>query len=85
MQLPHRFAATHDIELTHLLEKYYNNYHFEEEIIDGDVVFHYRLLKGKATTRNAIKLLGVMGYDEKIIRAAEELAEGFLKKGNWEA
>lgn len=79
------FAATHDIELTHLLEKYYNNYHFEEEIIDGDVVFHYRLLKGKATTRNAIKLLGVMGYDEKIIRAAEELAEGFLKKGNWEA
>lgn len=77
------FAATHDIELTHLLERYYNNYHFEEEIIDNDVVFHYRLLKGRATTRNAIKLLGVMGYDDTIIREAEEMAENFLKKGSW--
>lgn len=77
------FAATHDIELTHLLEQYYNNYHFEEEIIDNDVVFHYKLLKGRATTRNAIKLLGIIGYDEKIIREAEELAENFLARGSW--
>ena len=77
------FAATHDIELTHLLEKCYNNYHFEEEIMDKDVVFHYRLLKGKATTRNAIKLLGVMGYDENIIQEAETLAEKFLEEGSW--
>ena len=77
------FAATHDIELTHLLERYYNNYHFEEEIIDNDVVFHYRLLKGRAATRNAIKLLGVMGYDDTIIREAEEMAENFLEKGSW--
>lgn len=77
------FAATHDIELTHLLERYYNNYHFEEEIIDNDVVFHYNLLKGRAVTRNAIKLLGVMGYDNAIIREAEEMAEGFLQKGSW--
>jgi len=77
------FAATHDIELTHLLERYYNNYHFEEEIIDNDVVFHYNLLKGRAVTRNAIKLLGVMGYDDAIIREAEEMAEGFLQKGSW--
>lgn len=78
------FAATHDIELTHLLEKYYNNYHFEEEIIDNDVVFHYQLLKGRATTRNAIKLLGVMGYEKEIIREAEKMAEDFLRSGNWE-
>lgn len=78
------FAATHDIELTHLLERYYNNYHFEEEIIDDDVVFHYQLLKGRATTRNAIKLLGVMGYEREIIREAEKMAEDFLRSGNWE-
>ncbi|MDE7478215.1 MAG: hypothetical protein K2M91_09750, partial [Lachnospiraceae bacterium] len=40
------FAATHDIELTHLLEKYYDNYHFEEEVKNGDVLFSYRLLEG---------------------------------------
>ncbi len=78
------FAATHDIELTHLLEKHYNNYHFEEEVMGKDIVFHYRLLKGRAVTRNAIKLLGVMGYDEEIIQEAEALAEGFLKSGSWD-
>lgn len=79
------FAATHDIELTHLLEKDYDNYHFEEEIIDGDVVFNYKLMDGRATTRNAIKLLSVIGYDETIIKEAEDLAESFLKSGKWEA
>lgn len=77
------FAATHDIELTHLLENVYSNYHFEEEIIEDDVVFNYRLTKGRATTRNAIKLLGVMGYEEQIIKEAEAQAEDFLKNGKW--
>lgn len=77
------FAATHDIELTHLLQDYYNNYHFEEEIIENDIVFNYKLLKGRATTRNAIKLLSIMGYDENIIHEAEELAENFIENGTW--
>lgn len=77
------FAATHDIELTHLLEEYYNNYHFEEEIREDDVVFNYQLKKGRATTRNAIKLLGVMGYEDSIIKEAEYQAARFLKTGTW--
>lgn len=77
------FAATHDVELTGLLGDEYDNYHFEEEIVDEDVRFQYRLLPGKATTRNAIKLLGVMGYEESIISNAEERAEHFIKTGQW--
>lgn len=77
------FAATHDIELTHLLENDYNNYHFEEEILDDDVVFNYQLRKGRAATRNAIKLLSVMGYEPKIIEQAETQAERFLNSGVW--
>lgn len=77
------FAATHDIELTDLLKEGYANYHFEEEIIDDDVIFNYRLMEGKATTRNAIKLLSVMGYDEEVIKDAEEMAERFVKEGVW--
>ncbi len=76
-------AATHDIELTDLLADVYENYHFEEEIKDGDVLFNYRLMNGKATSRNAIRLLSVMGYDEKIIKEAEALAEQFMEKGSW--
>mgnify|MGYP003295100127 FL=1 len=78
------FAATHDIELTGLLEEYYENYHFEEEIKDGDVLFNYRLQQGKATTRNAIKLLEIMGYEPKIIEKARTQADVFLKQGVWQ-
>lgn len=77
------FAATHDIELTHLLENVYCNYHFAEEIEDNDIFFSYKILGGRATTRNAIKLLGIMGYDDGIIHEAEEMAETFLKSGHW--
>lgn len=77
------FAATHDIELTHMLEGCYTNYHFTEEIRDRDIFFSYRLYKGRATTRNAIKLLGIMGYDKGVIAEAEQTAKNFLEKGIW--
>ena len=77
------FAATHDIELTHLLEHCYDNFHFEEEVKDGDVLFSYHLLKGRAHTRNAIKLLEIIGFSKEIIQRADELAGSFLKSGEW--
>lgn len=77
------FAATHDIELTQLLGDVYANYHFEEEIKDGDVLFNYQLRSGKATTRNAIKLLEIMGYEEAIIKKAKKQADTFLEQGVW--
>lgn len=77
------FAATHDIELTGLLEDVYNNYHFEENISDGDVYFPYKILEGKATSRNAIRLLEIMGYEESLIKEAIRRAEYFAEFGEW--
>lgn len=77
------FAATHDLELTELLKDSYDNYHFEEEVKDGDVHFNYRLMNGRATTRNAIKLLSAFGYDEDIIKGAGRRADEFLQTGQW--
>lgn len=77
------FAATHDIELTHLLEGSYDNYHFEEEVKEGDVLFSYRLLSGRAHTRNAIKLLEIIGFSEDIIKRADDMAGEFLRTGEW--
>ena len=77
------FAATHDIELTHLLKNHFENYHFEEKIQDGDVLFNYELQQGRATSRNAIMLLQVMGYDADIIEAASGRALSFLETGLW--
>lgn len=78
------FAATHDIELTDLLQNDFDNYHFEEEIRDGDIFFNYRLKKGKATSRNAIRLLELMGYDHNVIEKATAQAEHFISSGSWQ-
>ena len=77
------FAATHDLELTHILEHYFDNYHFQEEVIEDRVVFDYILQQGRAISRNAIKLLGVMGYSKDIIKQAENMANTFLEEGVW--
>lgn len=77
------FAATHDIELARLLKDSYDNYHFEEVIEGDDVKFSYQLCEGKATSRNAIKLLKVLGYDESLVLDAENMATHFLETGKW--
>lgn len=77
------FAATHDIELTHMLENEYSNYHFQEEIQENDILFNYELYRGRAVSRNAIKLLSIIGYDKAIIESAEQTATHFLKTGEW--
>lgn len=71
------FAATHDIELTYILEDNFTNCHFEEEIENDEVQFSYLLHEGRATSRNAIKLLGLMGFDKSIVDAAAKRADSF--------
>lgn len=77
------FSATHDVELTHLLEEDFENYHFEEAITNKDISFDYKLHEGRAETRNAIKLLDFMGYDEKLVSKADKRAKEFLLNGVW--
>ena len=77
------FAATHDIELTHLLEEIYRNYHFTEEIQKDDISFTYKIIEGRAASRNAIRLLGIMGYDSSIIQKAEKMAADFSAASVW--
>ena len=77
------FAATHDIELTTILENTYANYHFQEEVSDNDVQFDYQLHKGRATSRNAIKLLGIIGFNKEITDEATGAARAFEETGAW--
>lgn len=76
------FAATHDIELTDLLSEHYDNYHFQKKLRTG-MLFFLHHTKGKATSRNAIKLLEIIGYDKNIINKAEQRAERFIETGVW--
>lgn len=67
------FCATHDRELTYILEECFDNYHFYETIVDGDISFNYELNKGRANTSNAISLLKSIGFNDKIISEANKL------------
>ncbi|MBQ0042330.1 MAG: hypothetical protein KBS85_03255 [Lachnospiraceae bacterium] len=77
-------AATHDIELTYLLDNVFHNFHFDEEVSEGDISFSYKLKEGRATSRNAIKLLELMGYDKEIVDRAQSRAQRFLDSGDWQ-
>ena len=77
------FAATHDIELSYILEDLYENYHFEEEVKEHEVVFNYLLKKGRVTTRNAIRLLEMTGYKESLVKGAKKSVEAFEETGIW--
>ncbi len=77
------FAATHDIELTRLLEESFENYHFEEVLSDGDILFDYTLKNGRATSRNAISLLELIGFDKKVTDRARRRVDTFLEEGVW--
>ncbi|MBQ3105606.1 MAG: hypothetical protein IJC59_07105 [Lachnospiraceae bacterium] len=76
-------AATHDVELTGILERCYDHYHFEERVEDKDVTFSYQLKKGRSETRNALILLQNMGYDSGIVEEAQEMAQLFQRQGVW--
>jgi DNA mismatch repair ATPase MutS len=58
-------------------------YHFQEYIEDGQVDFNYVLYPGPVTTRNAIRLLEMKGYDDSIINNAIDLIDYFEKHGEW--
>ncbi|MEB7692872.1 MutS family DNA mismatch repair protein [Staphylococcus epidermidis] len=65
-------AATHDVELSILLENTYNNYHFNESIQENSIFFDYKIKPGKANTRNAIELLRITQFPIDIYQRAQQ-------------
>lgn len=56
--------ATHDFELCHLDENSrIENYHFSENYENDNIVFDYKIKKGKATTTNAQFLMKMVGLE----------------------
>lgn len=76
-------AATHDIELTDLLKENYNLYHFEEQLKGDEMFFDYKIKEGKATSRNAINLLAILGFDQALVQRAHQKAAAYIKTGQW--
>lgn len=75
-------AATHDIELTEMLNDKYKNYHFREQIVDDEIIFDFLIKEGASNTRNAIELLRITGFPEKVylhaVNKAKELNNSLI-------
>ena len=69
------FVSTHDIELAELLQDTYKLYHFSEKVDNKTVDFDFKLKEGKQKTRNAIRILEINDYPEKIITEAINLSK----------
>ena len=66
-------ATTHDVELQTVLDEHFDYYHFQEDPeVDG--FFDYHLRHGITRTRNAIRMLGEMGFPETVIADAMDYA-----------
>jgi hypothetical protein len=78
-------AATHDVELTVILEVHFESRHFDESVTESDVLFDYRLKEGRTTSRNAIKLLSLMGFKSELIDYANHAVESFEQNRQWKA
>lgn len=66
-------VASHDIEISKMLDGKFKNCHFSEELERDDVLFDYKVKMGVSKSKNAIKLLEHIGFPKEIVKYAEEL------------
>ncbi len=66
-------VATHDLELTKLVDSKYKNFHFKEEIINQDIRFDYVIKEGPSKTKNALKILKLLGYPKEVYGVINEI------------
>jgi len=66
-------VTTHDIELESRLREDFVMVHFREEIKEGIHFFDYRIHQGPCRSRNAIRLLQLIGYPPQLVQRAMDL------------
>ncbi|MFT3946980.1 MAG: hypothetical protein QM763_08410 [Agriterribacter sp.] len=75
-------ASTHDLEIAGNLSQSFDEYHFADSVIDGELHFNYALNKGRLKTRNAIKLAKLAGYPESVLNGAMTMVERSLSSSD---
>lgn len=68
-------VATHDVELTNLLDEEYGLFYFQESVGEKKLSFDYKLMKGQIKKLNAIKIMEISGYPSSIVEEAKQLAK----------
>jgi DNA mismatch repair ATPase MutS len=63
-------TATHDITIAKRLGGVYPSFYFTDHADDKGLSFDYKIRPGIVQSRNAIKLLSIIGYPEDVIQEA---------------
>lgn len=63
-------AATHDVTIARRLDGRFAVHYFTDRATDNGLSFDYRIRPGIVATRNAIRLLSLIGYPQEVIDAA---------------
>jgi DNA mismatch repair ATPase MutS len=65
-------VATHDLELIRLEQEIpaVTNYHFREDVVDGRMVFDYRIHRGPCPTTNALRIMEIEGLPVNVAKEA---------------
>lgn len=75
-------VATHDMELTQILETY-EKYHFSETVTEDGVTFDYKIKKGPSNTRNALKHLKAMNFNKEVVSLSNQVYNNFIETEKW--
>jgi hypothetical protein len=69
-------AATHDVTIARGVSDRFELYYFTDAADESGLTFDYKIHEGVVQTRNAIKLLRLIGYPEDVIETALESTKG---------
>ncbi len=64
------FAATHDVGIARRVEELYTPFYFTDHADAGGLRFDYRMRPGLVRSRNAIRLLSLIGYPQDLVDEA---------------
>ncbi len=69
------FVSTHDVEMTDMLAKEYDLYHFSEIVHEETIAFDFKLKQGRLKMRNAIRILEINDYPAELIEEALSISK----------
>lgn len=69
-------VATHDLEITEMINKSYKYYYFSEDISQEGLKFDFIIKEGVSKNRNAVKLMKYLGYPDEIVDRTTKRVSG---------
>ena len=75
--------SSHDVELVATSGDLNDQFHFDSQYRDGEIVFDYQIKEGSALTKNAVNTLESLHYPKEITDGARRIIQDYETSGQW--